>query len=301
MVDTPLKKRALGPLDWRMAIVDKGGRPTPEFQRRWNDQRNNNELIGIIALGEGEPLLEPPPEDGAGYIDVSSEPYTFYVFYEDEWHVVGVSLFTDLEDTPANYTGEADSLVQVNPTEDGLIFTPLIDFTDDPTAIASDIAVNGVSEKFMRADAAPAVQLATDSLYGLVKPDGTVITVTGGDITVPLATDTVFGVVKVDGTTITETGGVISAVGGGGGGTGGMLPLTTGEVPIGFIEDAFGQTIGVHQDTKSNSRIPYYLGLDTFANRPATMNTPPHATAIFYSTDTTTLYVWSGTAWDIVT
>lgn len=46
-----------GPLDWRIGIVDKAGRPTPEFQRRWNSQRNNNTLIsnsigvfsGIIA------------------------------------------------------------------------------------------------------------------------------------------------------------------------------------------------------------------------------------------------------------
>ena len=34
-----------GPLDWRIAITDKAGRPTPEFQRRWAIQRNNNGLI----------------------------------------------------------------------------------------------------------------------------------------------------------------------------------------------------------------------------------------------------------------
>lgn len=35
----------LGPLDWRIAITDKNGRPTPEFQRRWATQRGNNSQI----------------------------------------------------------------------------------------------------------------------------------------------------------------------------------------------------------------------------------------------------------------
>jgi hypothetical protein len=35
----------LGPLDWRVSITDKEGRPSPEFQRRWNAQRRNNGLI----------------------------------------------------------------------------------------------------------------------------------------------------------------------------------------------------------------------------------------------------------------
>jgi hypothetical protein len=59
----------------------------------------------------------------------------------------------------------------------------------NPTATASDTAVNGVATTFMRSDAAPAIQKGTSS---------------------------VFGVVKVDGSTITSTGGVISASGGGG-------------------------------------------------------------------------------------
>lgn len=58
--------------------------------------------------------------------------------------------------------------------------------TANPTATASDTAVNGTAKTFMRSDAAPAIQKASD---------------------------TVFGVVKVDGTTVTEVGGVISAGG----------------------------------------------------------------------------------------
>ena len=60
----------------------------------------------------------------------------------------------------------------------------------NPTAIASNVAVNGVATTFMRSDAAPAVQLTSASVFGLC---------------------------KVDGTTITAAGGVITAIGGGGG------------------------------------------------------------------------------------
>lgn len=48
-----------------------------------------------------------------------------------------VSLFTDLTDTPADYTGQSGNLVTVNGTEDGLIFTTpfgetFLDLTDTP-------------------------------------------------------------------------------------------------------------------------------------------------------------------------
>lgn len=68
----------------------------------------------------------------------------------------------------------------------------------NPTATASDTAVNGTATTFLRSDGAPAVQKASSSQ---------------------------FGIVKVDGTTITASAGVISSVGGGGGGT---LPTVRG-------------------------------------------------------------------------
>jgi hypothetical protein len=43
--------------------------------------------------------------------------------------------------------------------------------------------VDGSASTFMRSDAAPAVQLGTTSVPGLLQPDGTTITVTGGVIT----------------------------------------------------------------------------------------------------------------------
>lgn len=52
----------------------------------------------------------------------------------------------------------------------------------NPTATASDTAVNGSATTFLRSDGAPAVQKATTGQFGLVKPDGSTITVAGGVI-----------------------------------------------------------------------------------------------------------------------
>lgn len=52
----------------------------------------------------------------------------------------------------------------------------------NPTATASDTAVNGVATTFMRSDAAPAIQKTSSSVFGLAKVDGTTITATAGVI-----------------------------------------------------------------------------------------------------------------------
>lgn len=118
-----VKVKDLGPLDWRIGIVDKAGRPTPEFQRRWDAQRNNNSLIGSITLGSGAP--SGTPEDGAEYIDISTTPYTLYVGNGGTWHKVGVVHFTDLADVPHDYAGHTTDLIQVNPGETGLQFVAI--------------------------------------------------------------------------------------------------------------------------------------------------------------------------------
>lgn len=56
----------LGPLDWRIAIVDKNGRPTPEFQRRWNTQRNVNTQLADLG-SDANPVM-----DGSATPGVSS-------------------------------------------------------------------------------------------------------------------------------------------------------------------------------------------------------------------------------------
>lgn len=114
------KSKDLGPLTWNVAIVDKNGRPSPEFQRRWDTQRQNNALIGTITFGSGAPTGT--PEDGAEYVDTSTSPYTFYIGNGGTWHQTSASKFTDLLDAPHAYAGKTTDFVVVNSTEDGLEF-----------------------------------------------------------------------------------------------------------------------------------------------------------------------------------
>lgn len=119
----------------------------------------------------------------------------------------------------------------------------------NPTATAGPTAVNGSANTYMRSDAAPAIQKASDTQFGIVEVDGTTITASGGRITavvptsanptatagptavngtsnqwmradaspaIQLGTSGQKGIVQVDGTTITATAGVISATGSGG-------------------------------------------------------------------------------------
>jgi hypothetical protein len=116
-----------------------------------------------------------------------------------------------------------------------------------PSATAGPVAVNGSAATFMRSDAAPAVQKASASQFGIVEVDGTSITATGGVISatgssganpsatagpaaingvattfmrsdaapaVQKASAAQFGIVEVDGTTVTAAAGVISTPGG---------------------------------------------------------------------------------------
>ena len=50
------------------------------------------------------------------------------------------------------------------------------------TATAGPIAVNGTSTHFMPSDAAPAIQLGTNTIPGLVRGDGATFSVVGGSV-----------------------------------------------------------------------------------------------------------------------
>lgn len=117
-----------GPLDWRIGIVDKTGRPTPEFQRRWNSQRVNNGFIGLIATGGGAP--DGTPADGDAYVDTSSTPETLYIGFNGSWSVVGVQDFIQLSDVPNTYSGAGSQLVKVTSGADGLEFSTLSEVLD---------------------------------------------------------------------------------------------------------------------------------------------------------------------------
>jgi hypothetical protein len=72
----------------------------------------------------------------------------------------------------------------------------------NPTATAGSAAVNGSASTYMRSDAAPAVQTATTGQLGLVKPDGTTVTISSGTISAVggIATTITPGTTTVTGT-----------------------------------------------------------------------------------------------------
>ena len=87
----------------------------------------------------------------------------------------------------------------------------------NPTATAGPAAVNGSATTYMRSDAAPAVQKASASQFGIVETDGSTITPTAGVIACTTATTSQLGCVKPDGSSITISGGVLTATTGGSG------------------------------------------------------------------------------------
>lgn len=57
----------------------------------------------------------------------------------------------------------------------------------NPTATATDTAVNGAASTYLRSDGAPAVQKGTSSLFGLLKTDGASINATNCNLASPVA------------------------------------------------------------------------------------------------------------------
>lgn len=132
-----------GPLDWRIAIVDKSGRPTQEFQRKWATQRANNALIGSVTFGTGVPTGV--PDDGAEYVDTTKEPWVLYIGENGIWNIVGVQDFTDLDDVPGNYTASGGKIVRVNGNTTGLEFDSLTSILDGVGNVTGDLLVRGNS------------------------------------------------------------------------------------------------------------------------------------------------------------
>lgn len=81
----------------------------------------------------------------------------------------------------------------------------------NPTGTASNIANNGTAPSFMRSDATPAIQLASNTQFGLAKVDNSTIIAIGGVISAPNSGGTVTSVaagcgVSTGGSPITTTG-----------------------------------------------------------------------------------------------
>lgn len=143
MTSTPTIKN-LGPLDWRIGIVDKAGRPTQEFQRRWQSQIGNNSQIGIITTGTGAPTTT-PTQDGEVYVDTGATPEALYVSSGGSWSIVGVVDFTQLADVPHNYTSAGNKLVRVNSGATGLEFDSVSNTIDLLGNTEGDVLYRGAS------------------------------------------------------------------------------------------------------------------------------------------------------------
>lgn len=81
----------------------------------------------------------------------------------------------------------------------------------NPTATAGPNAINGVATTFMRSDAAPAVQLGSSSIFGIIEGDGSTVTISAGIIACTTATATQIGCGKPDNSTIKATAGTWAA------------------------------------------------------------------------------------------
>ena len=93
--------------------------------------------------------------------------------------------------TAATY-GSSSNIPQFSVNAQGIITSAsnvavTIPASANPTATASDTAVNGTATTFMRSDAAPAVQKGLSSQFGVVKVDGATLASTLGIISISLS------------------------------------------------------------------------------------------------------------------
>lgn len=138
-----VKVKDLGPLDWRIGIVDKAGRPTPEFQRKWDAQRNNNALIGTITFGSGAPTSI--PEDGAEYVDTTATPPVLYIGENSAWLRIGIFKFIQLSDVPNSYSAAGSKILRVNSGATAVEFAAVSGVLDGLGSTQGDVLYRGAS------------------------------------------------------------------------------------------------------------------------------------------------------------
>lgn len=124
------------PLNPHVRIVDEQGRPTPEFIRWW---QSNRDATGNATLDTALKVSAALDKIGGAqgailYRDSSNWNVlapgiagrvlqTGGAGANPSWAVAGGGTFLSLSDTPANYTGQANKAVTVKADESGLEFT----------------------------------------------------------------------------------------------------------------------------------------------------------------------------------
>ena len=123
----------------------------------------------------------------------------------------------------------------------------------NPTASVGASAVNGSASTFMRSDGAPALTVATSSVLGGVKPDGTTIANTAGAISVAYGTSSntaaqgndsrITGAAQLAGASQTLSGGVLITDGSDGTKSSGTYTPVCGSGPQRFITNGGAFTL----------------------------------------------------------
>lgn len=151
-----MSSQPVNPLNQSVPIVNPNGTPTWEFMRKWAQQFQTNDSIPDLTAVTGDITIDAADVATLAATGVTADTYgdtTHYpvITVDAKGRVLKVLLEPASSATGAN-----------------------------PTATASDTAVNGTALTFLRSDGAPAVQKADATHFGLAKPDGTSIVSVGG-------------------------------------------------------------------------------------------------------------------------
>lgn len=251
--------------------VALAGNPTTTTQTAGNNT-TRIATTAFVTTAVGTPATGANPTAQVGPTAINGSATTFL-------RSDGAPKLADTTVTPASY-GDSTHFTNFTVDQQGRltaassVAVPSGAVGANPTATASDVAVNGSAATFMRSDAAPAVQKTSSSVFGLAKVDGTTITASSGVISAAAAganptatasdvavngsastflrsdgapavqkgTNAVFGLAKGDSTTITMVGGVVSAVAGVNAPAGGLYRMFFGDGIDGDLTISSGTT-----------------------------------------------------------
>jgi hypothetical protein len=168
----PSSNSPVDPLHWDTPIVDGNGRPTLEFQRKFNAQRVTNDT-DATTIAAAQATADAALAGLAAKVDIAGDTMTGFLTlhadptsdlhaatkqYVDDTAAAGT--FLGLTDTPAAYTGQTLKVVRVNAAEDALEFVAAPSLSGDAEDVTYDNEVSDLT--------ATDVQAAIDEMVGLL-------------------------------------------------------------------------------------------------------------------------------------